>query len=163
MNIKIIAIALGGIVVVAGTVFFITTDKNTSDSSTEKAEKVVTTKASAPVVDIARCTKQPNDAYFCPPDALSNFGPVAVTDTASGNICEIGYSVSAGVSFKGKIKSGVVDAGPLAVALYPSGKIATVARSASKTMSFHVREDGTVDHALFVDSNYSTEQCVSVK
>ena len=115
----------------------------------------------APSVDITKCTKQLNDAYICPVDAISDFGPVFVTDTASGNTCRISYQEVSGFSFTGKSKSGLITSGQLAVALYPSGNVATIARSEAKTISLHAREDGTLDHIIFVDSNYASEQCLS--
>ncbi len=164
MNKKII-FAISITVVAIGAILI----SNTSDSDTvvNKEQTSVSSvnsakRAGMPALDISRCSKQPNDAYVCPPEVLSDFGPVVITDTASGNTCEISYRVASGLSFKGKVKQGVVDTGSLAVALYPSGAVATVARSGAKTMSFHAREDGTLDHTLFVDSNYSTEQCLSV-
>ncbi len=166
MNNKIIWIV--AIIIVAITSFALMGNKAPSDPQTPDTEQTTSSApsgktAGAPAIDIALCTKQPNDAYICPANALADFGPVTITDTASSNNCEISYRNTDGLSFKSKTKSSTINAGPLAVALYPSGNIATVARSATQTLSFHAREDGSLDHILLVDSNYSTVQCLSTK
>lgn len=166
MNNKIIWIV--AIIIVAITSFALMGNKAPGGSQTLNTEQTNSSTpsgktAGAPAIDLTLCTKQPNDAYICPANALADFGPVTITDTASGNNCEITYRNATGFSFKGKTKTGAITSGPLTVALYPSGNIATVARSAVQTLSFHAREDGALDHTLLVDSNYSTEQCFSIK
>ena len=167
MNNKIIVAIVAIVIIIAAVVLFNTRSSKTNETQTLDTGLATTPTpsgklAGAPAVDIARCSKQPNDAYLCPADALSDFGPVTIADTASGNTCELSYKNTTSFAFKGKTKTGAITAGPMAVALYPSGNIATVARSAAQTVSFHAREDGALDHTLLVDSNYSSEQCLSI-
>lgn len=157
----LIVVLLGGLLINKKT----STPRNTETTEAESVTPVTASpkRAGMPAIDISLCTKQPNDAYICPPNALADFGPATITDTTSGRTCEISYGSSGGFSFKGATKTATLTAGPLAVALYPSGNVATIARSAGQTLSIHAREDGALDHTLFVDSNYSTEQCLSVQ
>ncbi len=155
-----IGIIVATVVALAGIALFTGRIVPDSDTVTPTSNQVV---AGSPAVDLTLCTKQPNDAYTCPMNALSNFGPITITDTTSKNTCKVSYQKTEGFSFKGATKTGFVKPVLIAVALYPSGKIATIAASAAQTMSIHVGEDGAVDHTLFVDSNYSTEQCLVVR
>ncbi len=113
-------------------------------------------------IDSDNCSIQQNGAYICPADALSNFGPLTVKDTASGNECTISYDKSDGFSFDGPTIDTEVPPGEIAVSLLPNGSVSNIATTGSNgSIAMHINEAGLPDHALTVSPNNQTDQCFS--
>ncbi|MCR4330837.1 MAG: hypothetical protein NUV49_03075 [Patescibacteria group bacterium] len=169
---NIILIIVGAIVVAGGSYYALAQKQKpdlnkqspqdqTSTQSEDKGSKPA--QATAPALSKDICALQVNGAYICPANAISDFGPYAILNSGTERTCTISYDSTNGFSFKGAVKTGNIPAGDLAVAVTPSGAIANVARSARQSISFHAGEDGQIDHVLFVDSDYTSDQCLTVR
>lgn len=165
---NIIIIGIIGIVVIGGGFFITKGDKaqvaeNVSLPETQAQQKIAVNAADAPSFDISLCSLQTNGNYICPANAISNFGPYTLETTGGNNTCTISYDSTTGFSFIGTTKTGTVSNGDLAVSVTPSNGLANVARSAGQSLSFHVGEGDQIDHILFVDTDYTSEQCLVIR
>ncbi len=121
-----------------------------------------TTSANTISIDSGDCSIQQNGAYICSADALTNFGPLTVVDTASGNECTVSYSKSKGFSFDGPTIDTEVPPGEIAVSLLPNGSVSNLATTgAGGSIAMHVDEAGLPDHVLTVSTVNETDQCFS--
>lgn len=113
-------------------------------------------------IDSGDCSVQQNGAYICPANALSNFGPLTIKDTASGNECTVSYDESDGFSFDGPNIDTDVPAGDIAVSLLPNGSVSNIATTGiSGSIAMHINENNIPDHVLTVNTNNETDQCFS--
>lgn len=159
---KYIFITLSLGILVFGGLFLTFHNETKKEIPAKETQSSETTLSLAPSFDITLCKQQPNGAYICPPNAIGDFGPYEIKGTATNNACSLSYSKTVGFSFKGNQKTGIIPPGDLAIALTEAKTLATVARSASQTISFHVNDKNIIDHTLFVDSNFTSEQCLSI-
>ncbi len=109
------------------------------------------------------CALQANGGYFCPATALQNFGPVTLIDTGSQRKCIVSYDATSGFTFTGGKYQGTLTAGTMAVGVSKTSKTANIIRNDKKTLSLHINDTGVLDHILFVNSDYTSEQCISIK
>ena len=144
-NTKNIAIVVG--IIVLAIVVWLALKETSSDSIS---------------IDSDNCSLQQNGSYICTATALKNFGPITVTDTASGNDCTILYRQSDGFSFDGPNIDTNVPPVEIAVSLLPNGSVSNIATTgANGSIAMHVNESGLPDHVLTVNTNNETDQCFS--
>ncbi len=172
---KIILFAVPGVILLIGIAYLVNkgpqpksqgVQTSSLSSETRKDPQVKNNESNGSValdLTTTNCTLQANGGYFCPATALQNFGPVTLVDTGSQRKCTVSYNTTSGFTFTGGKYQGTLTAGTMAVGVSKTSKTANIIRNDKKTLSLHINDDGVLDHILFVNSDYTSEQCIAIK